>query len=490
VSNHQTKSHDFELDHGIASPSGGTSKRQSFEILVTKAKRILQQASKIVGLNSAPSQGYRDLVIHTPLSTSAPPLMTSIISALRDQRETFLYHVKPGVFANRGEIPNDFQGDVRGAIYQFAAEDICKSGIERILVIPSCFLDIAVGIAAADVTGAPMALLLISDELLRDLGKIARLMTEALTKAHFVATADDEMASRLQFRFGEKVWRLPRFNSELNASARQQSINNTPQVLEWIWDALADCRPRDEASGATSDSGIVPYVDPPAPKELHWEMRPHFLALQRLKNLGCVPDFVVDVGASTGYWSHICQQIFSSSRFYLFEPLLSEYQRKEGAIYRLHPEFTAVEVAVSDRSGTITFNMAPDLYGSSFVADSGSSKEGAWKQLQVPAKTLAELALELGVGGRGLMKIDVQFAEHLVLEGAKGFLDQIDVIFVELSLGRLRPQAKTFAEMFNYLRGLGFEYFDVAGWWREPQTGQLVQQDAVFARRALSKLSY
>lgn len=88
------------------------------------------------------------------------------------------------------------------------------------------------------------------------------------------------------------------------------------------------------------------------------------------------------------------------------------------------------------------------------------------------------------------MKIDVQFAEHLVLEGAQGFLGQIDVIFIELSLGRLRPQAKTFAEMLNYLRDLGFEYFDVAGSWRQPETGQLVQQDGVFVRAALSKLNY
>ncbi len=145
---------------------------------------------------------------------------------------------------------------------------------------------------------------------------------------------------------------------------------------------------------------------------------------------------------------------------------------------------------MSDHADTINFNVAPDLYGSSLIADSGSSKEGAWKQLGVPAKTLAALGLELDIKGHGLMKIDVQFAEHLVLEGAKGFLDQIDVIFVELSLGRLRPQARTFAEMLNYLRNLGFEYFDVAGWWRNPPTGQLVQQDAVFVRRSLSKLSY
>jgi FkbM family methyltransferase len=442
--------------------------------------------------NPGPRQGDGDLVIHTPVPTSEFPFLFSLRNVIREQRKSYLFHPKSIPFAGATLTHSDFRGRVRRSIYRSVTKEFCDTQIGRILVIPSSLLDIAVGIAAADIAGAPMALLLISDELLEDLEKTPHLALEALTKAHFTVTANEETRAKLQLKFGEKIWQLPRFDSGANPSAGQQPADHILDTIEWIWDGLACGQPSDKVPGPLidPDSPVAPYVDPPAPKEIHWEMRPHLLALRRLKNLGYVPDFVIDVGASTGYWSHLCQQIFPNSRFFLFEPLLSEYRQTQGTIYSLHPEFTAIEVAVSNRAETITFNMAPDLYGSSFLADSGSSKEGAWKQLQVPAKTLAALAVELGVEGHGLMKIDVQFAEHLVLEGAKGFLDQIDVIFVELSLGRLRPQAKTFAEMLNYLRGLGFEYFDVAGWWREPQTGQLIQQDAVFARRSLSKLSY
>jgi FkbM family methyltransferase len=431
-------------------------------------------------------------VIHTPASISAPRLLSLIISALSNQKETYFYHVKSGRFPKSVQTGNDFQGRVRSSIYRLVAKGIGDGEVGRILIIPSCLLDIAVGIAAVDIMGAPMALLLTSDELLGDL-EGNRLLPEAIAKAHLTAAANHSTCSKLQFQFGEKIWHLPRFDSQTDAGSGGQGLaSEMPRVLDWIWDAVARGLPRDDIPTQLidPDSCTVPYVDPPAPKKIHWEMRPHLLALRRLKKFGYLPDFVIDVGASTGYWSHLCQQVFPNSRFYLFEPLLSEYRQTQGTIYSLHPEFTAIEVAVSNRAETITFNMAPDLYGSSFLADSGSSKEGAWKQLQVPAKTLAALAVELGVKGHGLMKIDVQFAEHFVLEGAKGFLDQIDVIFVELSLGRLQPQAKTFAEMLNYLQDLGFEYFDVAGWWREPQTGQLVQQDAVFVRRSLSNLSY
>jgi len=452
-----------------------------FEVLVKNARSILQRAANVVRLRAG-----RNLVIHTQAS-SEPELLASIQSAVRNQKRTSLFQFPTGLLADTVQKSKDFQGRARRSIYQSVAENIGEGRVGRILVVPSCLLDIAVGIAAADITGAPMALLLISDEPLGNLEKTTQLVSEAFEKADLIVMANKESRSKLQLRFGEKIWPLPRFGS-----VGFQSAEDTSYILRWIWDALLRGQPPEEISGQQPgpDSCAAPYVDPPAPKEIHWEMRPHFLALQRLKKLGYAPDFIVDVGASTGYWSHICQQVFPNSRFYLFEPLLSEYQRTEGTVYSIHPEFKWVAVAVSNRAETITFNMAPDLYGSSFLADSGFSEEGACKQLRVPAKPLSALAPELGIKGNGLMKIDVQFAEHLVLEGAKEFLDQIDVIFVELSLGRLQVQAKTFPEMLNYLRGLGFEYFDVAGWWRDPQTGQLLQQDAVFTRRSLSKLSY
>jgi len=129
----------------------------------------------------------------------------------------------------------------------------------------------------------------------------------------------------------ERIWRLPRFDPDANPSAGQQPANQILHTLEWIWDGLASGQPSDGAPGQPidPDSCTAPYVDPPAPKEIHWEMRPHLLALRRLKKFGYLPDFVIDVGASTGYWSHLCQQVFPNSRFYLFEPLLSEYRQTQ-----------------------------------------------------------------------------------------------------------------------------------------------------------------
>jgi len=113
----------------------------------------------------------------------------------------------------------------------------------------------------------------------------------------------------------------------------------------------------------------------------------------------------------------------------------------------------------------------------------------ALKKLVTPGSTVLDIGanngantLNLGRLGRGMLKIDVQFSEHLVLEGATKFLQQIDFIFVEVSLKRFLPNIWVYGEMIEFLRTKGFEYFDHAGAWRDPTTGELLQQDVVFAR--------
>jgi hypothetical protein len=74
--------------------------------------------------------------------------------------------------------------------------------------------------------------------------------------------------------------------------------------------------------------------------------------------------------AATGFWSHVASQIFPQSRFYLIEPLLEQYQRRDKAIYSMHPEFVTIAAAAGDRPGEAVLNVSPDLYSSSFFHES------------------------------------------------------------------------------------------------------------------------
>jgi FkbM family methyltransferase len=85
-------------------------------------------------------------------------------------------------------------------------------------------------------------------------------------------------------------------------------------------------------------------------------------------------------------------------------------------------------------------NVSPDLYGSSFFATEAFHGES----LEVPVTTVDALARSKEISGRGFLKLDVQFAEHLVLAGAQEFLSQIDLLVLELTSEECPKERRTF----------------------------------------------
>jgi hypothetical protein len=125
--------------------------------------------------------------------------------------------------------------------------------------------------------------------------------------------------------------------------------------------------------------------------------------------------------------------------------------------------------------------VSDDLYGSSlFKVD---DKLRSATRVPVPLLTLDQLARQKNLRGRTLLKIDVQFAEHLVLAGGGQFIrDHVDALIMELTIEREHPQAKTYREMLDIADQLGFVLVDETEGWRNPQTGRLEQKDSVFLR--------
>ena len=86
------------------------------------------------------------------------------------------------------------------------------------------------------------------------------------------------------------------------------------------------------------------------------------------------------------------------------------------------------------------------------------------------------------------MKIDVQFAEHLVLAGGKEFIQSnVDALILELTIQREHPDAKTYREMLDLVDDLGYQLVDETDGWRSPRNGILEQKDSIFFRRELLK---
>jgi FkbM family methyltransferase len=259
-------------------------------------------------------------------------------------------------------------------------------------------------------------------------------------------------------------------------------------IAEWLWRSMELGRPADERFEELMP--VLPgtflyYQPPPSPPGIHADFVPAYQALRRLRDLGFAPDFVVDVGASTGVWSHTANLLFPTARFTLVDPLASCYDAASTKVYiGSHPNFQMVEAALSDRPGRASFRVSTDLYNSSLLHIGAAAKQD--RVVDAELTTLDLLAQRLRIAGRGLLKVDAQYAEHLILAGGRSFVArQVDAVLLELSLNRVHKDAKTYSEMLAWMAELGFRYFDDAGEWRDPSTGVLEQKDILFVRNGM-----
>jgi FkbM family methyltransferase len=256
-------------------------------------------------------------------------------------------------------------------------------------------------------------------------------------------------------------------------------------TAEWIWQSLEQGVPVDmkyEELMGLPDNEFAFYVEPPVPKSVPCDFAPTFRALRRLKGKGFRPDFVIDIGASTGVWSQVVHGLFPQARFILVDAVASKYD-EASKVYRApgHTAFEMVEAAISDRPGRAAFQVSSDLYNSSLLKINEIVQLD--EVVEVEVTTLDHLARSKKVAGRGLLKMDVQYAEHQIVEGGSKFIGtQVDAIIMELTLTRPVEEARTFLEMVTRMDQLGFRYYDDTGEWRKPTDGALEQKDVLFVR--------
>ncbi len=255
---------------------------------------------------------------------------------------------------------------------------------------------------------------------------------------------------------------------------------------DWVWSSLSQGAPADarfEELFAAAPGEPAVHVDASVPEDLFYGFHDVYRSLYRLKHSGMKPDWFVDAGCSTGAWSHVAAQLFPDVSYLLIDPLLSEYELGGYCLWQVNPSLhiEKIEAAIGAESGEVHFNVSPDLYNSSFQDE----RTGVHKRIQVPVITLDSLIAGSMLQGRFWLKLDLQFAEHLALQGGEKFMQQVDICFVELSLWRQVPQSCTLHEMIDRFSGLGFRVFDECGGWRNHTSGRLFQMDLVFMRESL-----
>jgi FkbM family methyltransferase len=199
-------------------------------------------------------------------------------------------------------------------------------------------------------------------------------------------------------------------------------------------------------------------------------------------------DVVLDVGANAGQFAqHLRRDLDFEGRICSFEPLSVPFRRLQVRAAE-DPDWQAFNFGLGDIEGRTTINVAANSESSSMLEMLPSHVEAAPESRfvgreDVEIRTLDTIFHDLCQAGEGVyLKIDTQGFEDRVLRGADGSLAKIDTVEIEMSLTPLYSDALTFGELYQLLLGKGYAMVGLEPGFTNPQTGQLLQVDAIFRR--------
>lgn len=182
--------------------------------------------------------------------------------------------------------------------------------------------------------------------------------------------------------------------SELTLPAKQRSIREAAAALAPIFSASNGydlLRNSAIGGGSISDRRFEDRFKLAYGEFANYvaDRMPHILAdfaetvnaFKRLQSMGFTPDYVLDVGASSGVWSNFVSSVYPDARFVLVDPLQSRYPRGS-----MSSKFEVLEYAVADEISTMDFLVSDDLYNSSVLAISSVGK--LLEKITVPVRTV------------------------------------------------------------------------------------------------------
>ena len=203
--------------------------------------------------------------------------------------------------------------------------------------------------------------------------------------------------------------------------------------------------------------------------------------LTQAAKAGIKPATVIDVGAAYGTFFTTCNAIYPEASYILLEAL-EEYRPHLAGALKDTTNTEVVYAAASQESGTITFNVHPDLVGSSLYLENEDSDVNGVPR-QVPSVTIDELIASRGLEGPFLLKIDVQGAELDVMAGALRALEKTDYIILEVSFFKFFCDGPEFKDIFTFMDEKGFVVYDLMGPMYRLLDDALSQIDVCFVKK-------
>jgi FkbM family methyltransferase len=159
---------------------------------------------------------------------------------------------------------------------------------------------------------------------------------------------------------------------------------------------------------------------------------------------------VVDVGANVGSWALIAEQCFPQATIYALEPVPSTADALRTATAG-HQRIQSFAVGLAAHTGTLTLNFHPSASSHATFTNYPHKLSGQPTECEVLRGD--EFLSRQGVDYVDFLKLDVEGAEHLVLQGLADSLQKQRVRFIQFEYGRVniltRFLLRDFYELFK-----------------------------------------
>ena len=195
---------------------------------------------------------------------------------------------------------------------------------------------------------------------------------------------------------------------------------------------------------------------------------------------------ILDLGAHQGSFTDLVLPYFKPDRVWMVEAD-PEYSAALGARYAANPVVSVVSCAISNAAGHVELRINSHRDSSSILPIEAVSEKTfgltmtETATVKVPACSLDELFARERIDLINLMKVDIQGAERLMVEGGASALARVELLYIELSYERFYAGAPLAHEMEDLLWQRGFRLRSLHES-RLGATGALAYTNALFLR--------
>ena len=199
-----------------------------------------------------------------------------------------------------------------------------------------------------------------------------------------------------------------------------------------------------------------------------------------------MPKTVIDVGANVGQFAIAAAKLFPEAHIHSFEPqpeCVARLTRNTRALSNI----TVYPLALGESEGEAMFQLNTHSHSGSFLPLAAAHRTafpGAQELQRIPVRVsrLDDVLTDVDLPSPVLLKLDVQGYEPWVLEGCTNILERVDYVVLEASLKPMYEGECLFEEIISIMRGYGFSFLRPIGWLSDPESGEILQLDALFAK--------